>query len=292
MPFPSIRIQNTSRPGPIIRLTWRLVLITAVICLGGYHFGLAQEKAVEKEKTEGTGGGKKEEKNPANHPSGLPIQMEVSRRTLTNFLTDPMAIAPYKNEDGTLRPLRSTFVLKSSGSDFAIIWDELTCRLSGIVDLRPVIPGASGKVEKTEKQNSHQQKESGKDDANDAKEEEEEVPSPYVLKAAGPAPFTPSCRESETSHYFGFRMTDGKPEFLYSHGKLALEECLWLDGSGQTLRQRFRIKNQEGEVKLTFPEDWKKRMETSAGKWKDLVLIIPKEKASEFILTYHLTGQQ
>ncbi len=163
-------------------------------------------------------------------------------------------------------PLRSSFVLESAESPFAVIWDKKACRVIGVVNLRPA---AEAKAES--------EKDSGSP--------EEDA---YVLKAAGPSVFSANSGSSVFPKYFGVRIEGATPVFLFSHGHLAVEEQLWLEEAGTILKQRFRISNQTGNVKLTFPESYRKRITANKGSWTGNVLSVSKEDAADLVLSYQL----
>ena len=263
----------------------RLLVISliALTTVSGTSFVSAQEdektKSEKSEKTESTGDKTDKTKPPVT--SKLPLNLNISRRTLANFITDRVALAPYLTSAKSPRPFRSTFVIDSPKSDFAVIWDHQSCRIVGVVNLKPVPV-----VEEKKADDDEEKKDSDKED-----KKEQKPPSPYVIIASGPQPLAASVSSSVLPKYFGFRVVENRPQFLYSLGKLAIEESLWLDSSGKKLLQRFRISNREEDdsMILSFPEDWKNRIEAKTGKWKDSVLTIGKEDSSEFLLTYRLT---
>jgi len=200
--------------------------------------------------------------------TGPPLVLSVARQYLKNFLTDETALAPFKMEDGTVRDLESVFTIGTVEGPYAVFWDPISCRLLGALDLK-----APAKKAATE--------ESTADDA-------ETDTSPYAMLAAGAVPFAGSIGAYGEPEYFGFRMVNGKPAFLYTQGSLVVEERLWLDNGGDELKQMFTIRDPKSNVSISLPEDWKARAESSVGEWKENVLSVPKEEAAEFIITYQL----
>jgi len=264
----------------VTRVRLFVISLIALTTVSGTSFVSAQEdEKTKSEKTEGTGG--KTDKTKSSVTSKLPLPLNISRRTLANFITDKVALAPYLTSAKSPRPFRSTFVIDSPKSDFAVIWDHQSCRIVGVVNLKPVPV-----VEDKEADDDDEKKDADKKD-----KKEQKPPSPYVIIASGTPPLAASVSSSVLPKYFGFRVVENRPQFLYSLGKLAIEESLWLDSSGKKLLQRFRISNREEDdsMILSFPEDWKNRIEAKTGKWKDSVLTIGKEDSSEFLLTYRLT---
>jgi|APTNR8051073442_1049403.scaffolds.fasta_scaffold12229_2 uncharacterized protein YfiM (DUF2279 family) len=222
---------------------------------------------------------------PAAAGASVPLRLDLSRRDLKNFLTDKDALAPYQRADGSVAELHDVFALGSVNARWAVFWDARSCRLLGILDLEappeapapaPVIPAANAK-----------EKEEDQDDAES--DEKPEPPSPYLFKATGPFPLGKTTGVSGAPRYFGFRLVKDVPEFLYTCGSLAIEERLWLDEGGNSLRQRFSAKDAAKGLQISVPETWKGRVTASAGTWKGAVLTVPKESAAEVILTYPLT---
>lgn len=240
----------------------------------------------KKEKEESPEPVKQEKKVSPPKPT-VPVSLRVSRRTLTNFLTERVALLPYRMEDSSLRPFRGAFVIDSPQSDFAVIWHHESCRVVGVVNLHPVPVIPKSKSADVEK---------GSPNPNPPSEKEAdklEPPSPYVIKASGHFPLALVFGGAVEPRYFGFRMIGDRPEFLYNMGNITVEECIWLDASGKKMLQRFRLGNRDdSDLKLSFPESWKERIEASKGEWKDSVLTIPETDAAEFVLTYRLTEKE
>lgn len=197
---------------------------------------------------------------------GIPVKLDLSRRDLKNFLTDTTALAPYRNADGGVQDLRDAFTFGAVDLPYAVFWDPHACRLVGILDIEAAKAGQPAPA--------------GADRV-------EPATQPYLLKAAGAFPLAKTPGASEGPRYFGFRLVNGAPEFLYRCGSLAIEERLWLDDGGRTLRQRFFAKEATGGLQISIPDDWKGRVEASAGTWKGSVLSLPKG-SSEVVLSYAL----
>jgi len=199
----------------------------------------------------------------------VPLVLDISRRSLKNFLQDPTALERYKQPDGSIKDLEDAFTIGAVRGRYALIWDATACRLVGVVDVKPA------------EEDSHQ----------DSAESGQKPSTPYVLLAEGYAPLTGSLGTFGNPIYFGFRLIDGLPEFLYNHGGLQVEERLWLEGDGSILKQRFAIRNPENAFLIQFPASWKERItETSAGQWNGQTLSVPLEGAEELIITYQLAG--
>jgi len=209
-------------------------------------------------------------------PVSIPLKLDISRRNLKNFLTDEAASAPYRSPDGTTRELSGVFMIGSSSAPYAVFWDSLSCRLLGVLDItlpaevEPSPPSPPAEGDETVKS----------------------VASPYVLKASGPAQFSGPTGNPATPVYFGFRLIEGKPEFLYTSGPLAVEERIWLEDGGASLKQRFSVRDAAKGYRILLPAEWKERVAVSAGTWKNEVLVVPAESAGEVILTYRLTDRE
>ncbi len=197
-----------------------------------------------------------------------PLVLNVARQRLKNFLTDETVLAPYKAADGSYRDLISTFTIGTPSGHFAVFWDSETCRLLGALDLesppKSVVSGDSSEGE------------------------DNPASSPYPLLAEGPHPFNRTGGFYGEPAFFGFRMSNGVPTYLYTCGNLVIEERIWLADGGDTLKQMFTIRDPKSPVSYSVPEAWKERVGASVGEWKDNVLTIPKDEASEFLISYRL----
>ena len=193
--------------------------------------------------------------------------LQITRRTVENFLTDPLALVPFGGGGGEEpMPLVSTFVIAAEDTPYSIIWDPTACRLLGVYSAPDPEAAATGA----------------------------EPSSPYLFLAEGPTPFSTTSGVFGNPSYFGFRVVDGYPEFLYHHGRLLIEERLWLDTSRNELMQQFTVKNASDSISLKFPEGWKERITSSSGEWeKGTLLEVPAGKDGEertsFVLSYALT---
>lgn len=190
------------------------------------------------------------------------MPLDVSRTRLKNFLRDETALTPYLDTDGSPQDLKAVFIAGSSEARHALIWDSITCRLLGVLR----IP---------------RQKDSGTA-ASGA--------SPYLLLAEGVHPLKNTQGTFDDPSYFGFRLVSGVPEFLYTYGTLVVEERIWLEESGNVLKQRFSFRNPQNEIKIAFPEAWKAKTSVTAGEWKEEILTVPADKAHDIVITYRLTG--
>lgn len=200
-----------------------------------------------------------------------PLILDISRRSLKNFVTDAVAATPYQGADGSAQDLEGAFMVGSVEGRYALIWDTLACRLLGVLDMQaPPAPET--------------------DDTPRAPGSEiaPERPSPYVLLAEGGHPLTGSPGSFGSPQYFGFRLIDGLPEFLYMHGSLMIEERLWLEDGGNVLKQRFSARESGSRLAIKLPEVWKSRAEANVGTWNGVVLSVPEGESSEVVITYQL----
>jgi len=213
----------------------------------------------------------------ATSPASLPVKLDISRRSLNNFLTDDEALAPYRSIDGKIRELTGVFMLGSESAPFAVFWDSHSCRLLGVLDItRPAESEPSSPAP----------------GSNNGEGATKTPSSPYVLKASGPSPLSGASGSPANPVYFGFRLVDGKPEFLYTSGPLEVEERIWLEEGGNFLKQRFSVRNAAKGFRILLPSDWKERVTVSSGTWKNETLTVPAESAGELILTYRLTDPE
>lgn len=193
--------------------------------------------------------------------TSIPVKLLISRRTLKNFLTDPEALALYPRPGGPPTELPGVFAIGSAEAGRAILWDPATCRLLGVLLLPQAGAAPGGEPQ-------------------------------YALRASGPLPLAKTAGAGGAPVYFGMRLVNGAPEFLYKLGSLSIEERIWLEDGGDVLKQRFSVSPAPRGIQLSVASEWKERLSASAGTWKDRVLTVPRESAGELILTYRLvTGE-
>lgn len=191
---------------------------------------------------------------------GVYVKLDVSRRFLKNFLTDETALLPHKKPDGSVGDLPSVFMIGSTKANHALFWDPVSCRLIGILDV------TRGET----------------DDEGGSSDD-----SSYVFKASGLHPLSSSQGASGTPDYFGFRLVEGKPEFLYTFGGLVVAERIWLADGGRQLHQRLTIREPGAALSITIPEDWKQRVSSEGGSWKENKLSVEKKASVDGIVLIH-----
>ena len=202
-------------------------------------------------------------------PSSLsvPLLLDISRRSLKNFLEDGPALEAYRRPDETIDDLEDAFTIGALRGGYTLIWDATACRLVGVVDLKLSEPNDEASPRSIPNQPK----------------------SPYLLLAEGYHPLTGSLGAFGKPLYFGFRIVDGIPEFLYNHGALQVEERLWLEGDGYILKHRFTVKDPKNAILLRFPESWKALItDASAGTWNGQTLSVSVEDTAKVVLTYDL----
>lgn len=195
-------------------------------------------------------------------PVGLPVKLDISRQFLKNFLTDEAALEPYRSAVGTVRDFDGAFTIGSPVVRFVPIWDSFACRLVGILDLTPP---------------------SGPSDS---------APAAYLLLAEGRGPTFSINGANGSPVYFGFRLEQGRPEFLYTHGAHAISEMIWLEEDGAIMKQRFAFRKPVKTLTLTFPESWVTRMTPSHGEWKSGSLTVSGDAVTEVTLLYRLSNPE
>ncbi|MCG8598801.1 MAG: hypothetical protein MI807_01550 [Verrucomicrobiales bacterium] len=202
------------------------------------------------------------------------VKLDISRRQLRTFLTDKEALEAYGTEDEQQAVLHGAFMIGSPGARYVAIWDPTAARLVGVLDLQA--PRETPEIAETEEE------EGGKT----------APPTPYVLIARGLPPFQKSSGAFGMPEYFGFRVVDGRPEFLYTHGSLRSEESIWLEDEGNTLKQKFSIRDAKSDIKIAVPSEWKDRITPSVGDWEDSTLKVSKEDTEEIELAFVLTAAE
>jgi hypothetical protein len=109
-----------------------------------------------------------------------------------------------------------------------------------------------------------------------------------IQVAEGPPPLSATSGVYGAPQYFGYRLVNGAPEFLYRLGKLAVEERLEPSADGSRLTQRWKVYQAEFDVMLAVPERWKDLVEANSGEWKGGFFKVPKAKAADLALTWKL----
>ena len=228
--------------------------------------------------------------------SGIPLRIDIARRDLRNFLEEEKALAPYRIADDTVADLRDAFTIVSVDAPHALFWDARSCRLLGILDLDAASKQAeaaspSGAApQAADAVGQSEDKDDGAGENEDA--EPSPPPSPYLFKAAGRHPLAESPGATGEPEYFGFRLVEGRPEFLYRSGRLAVEERIWLEDGGRILRQRFALVGAPSEIHIAVPKELREVAEASVGEWKDDTLVVPNDKAEEILLSYSLFPEE
>ncbi len=182
-------------------------------------------------------------------PVGLPVKLDISRRPLKNFLTDETALRPYASGSDSPADFSGAFSLGSPKARYVPIWDPLACRLIAVLYLKTPT-------------------------------------TPYRLLAEGSNPTTKAAGSEGAPAYFGMRLDQGRPEFLYTHGSLTVAEMVWLENDGELMKQRFSFRKVSKDIQLVFPENWLTLMTPSVGSFSENVLTVPKEDASEITILY------
>lgn len=210
---------------------------------------------------------------------GSAVKLDISRRNLKNFLTDEAALQAYRPASGELGELLDVFTFGSVDLPYAIFWDPQACRLIGVlhIDRAKEMPQPAGEKSSAEGRSAEPSPPGNLD--------------PYLFKAQGPFPLSKTRGIAGPVRYFGFRLVDGAPEFLYTCGSYPIEERLWLDEGGRVLRQRFFVKDPPATgLQIAVPDAWTGRVQASIGTWKGSLLVLPKD-SSEVVLSYPLAPQ-
>jgi hypothetical protein len=176
----------------------------------------------------------------------------VRRATIPNFLTDPIIFGNISKTDDVTTTLPSTFILTSPVTGQAVYWSPVICRLAAI---------KNGK----------------------------KTPKFREIVAAGPHPLAISLGAIGKPKFFGFRLVDGRPEFLYTYGQLSIEESFAFSPDGRELKQSFKIVSNAIDGAYSLPENWRAFVTANNGRWGNNVLMLKKEELKEgFTITFHL----
>ena len=203
-------------------------------------------------------GDKPEEKSP---PA---TRVEVFQGTLPSPIKDERC-AVYRNAihggDKTLKgALPGAIAVHFPDKELSFCWDPVECRLlyvwkGGFLQHQPDLAGIAGKL---------------------------------VYVAEGPAPLAASVGAFDAPDFFGYRLVNGVPEFLYTQGLLSVAERFELAADGQSFTQFFSVQNTPFEVNLAIPERWKESVSSSIGTWTKGFVTIPLKSIKDFRLTFQL----
>jgi len=244
---------------PLPRVPSLAGLVASVALLACPPEGAAQEESGEPGDPDRT----------AADPAGPPL---VTRYTLENFLVDEIALTPFLRDGSAPAPLESTYTIDSPDGTWRAIWDPTACRLAGVLRLTP--------PEETEEPSAQSDQPTAETGESTGDPPPNVPPAPFVLLAMGTPPLTATPAATGASSFFGFRLVEGLPEFLYTQGSVAVEERLWFDTSGR-LQQRWRLRNIGGDVSLQFPPHWRARSQAERGEWKQATLTLTGGEGSE-----------
>jgi hypothetical protein len=225
---------------------------------------------------------------------GIVPKLKIARKEFVSFLSDEALNAAHGgSEEGEEVRLEGVFTVGADSSRYAFFWDPVTCRLLGALDLES--PKVEPKPEEGSDETPDEAEEADKEDSDEESESESaknSPPSPFFLIASGPSLLSSTAGGSGDSSFFGLRLVEGKPEFLYQQGSLLIEERLWLENGGDSLQQHFAFREMDTPLVVKVPEEWRERVTADRGEWKDLTLTVPREEANELRLTYRLKDEE
>lgn len=202
-------------------------------------------------------GEKREEESPASSDAGE-SRVEIQQITLPNPVGDPVTLLNRAQLAGAanlpMRILPAMIRVQHKEEGFGYAWDPVECRL--LFAWR------------------------GEDPRN------------LVFVAEGPGPLASTIGVWGPPDYFGYRMVDGVPEFLYRLGKIAIEERLQPSQDGTELVQHWKIYQAEFGVMFSLPQRCRPLVKASAGNWSNGSLLdLTQGEAREFTLTWTWPGK-
>lgn len=187
---------------------------------------------------------------------GVTEEMIVKRVTVPNFLTDPVVFGNIRKVDDVSDSLPSTFVLTHPITGQAVYWSPVICRMIAI---------KNGSRTSTY----------------------------HEMIAEGPHPLAFSLGAIGKPKYFGFRMVNGLPEFLYTYGQLSVEEKYRFSPDGRQLMQSFKVASSAIDGAYSLPENLRAIATANNGNWSNNVLMLKREELNAgFTVTFHLDPAQ
>ena len=123
------------------------------------------------------------------------------------------------------------------GNDLAIAWDTRECRW--------LYAWQGGFIQRVEQAND--------EDHTADFHRSTEITGELVHLNSGPAPLSVSMGAAGGARYFGHRMVDGVPEFLYTVGKLKVSEQIYPSEDGSGIVQKFSVERHPVDLILAAP---------------------------------------
>ncbi len=179
----------------------------------------------------------------------------IQRNTIPNFLKDPIVTGNVSKLDDVSATLPSTFILTSPVTGQSIYWSPPLCRVLAV---------KKGKL-----------------------------PSFRELIAEGPHPLSISLGAIGRPKFFGFRLIEGNPEFLYTYGQLSVEERFAISTDGRSIYQSFKVTTNALDGSFSLSPTWREVVTSDNGRWSNNVLALSREELlAGFTITYHLDPSQ
>jgi hypothetical protein len=192
---------------------------------------------------------------PGHAQDQAPRPLLIQRNTVPNFLTDPIVTGNASKLDDVSATLPSTFIMTSPVTGQSIYWSPPLCRVLAI---------KKGKLA-----------------------------SFRELIAEGPHPISLCLGAIGRPRYFGFRLVEGTPEFLYTYGQLSVEERFAISDDGRSVLQTFKITSNAMDGAFGLSPAWREVATADTGKWNNNVLLLSREELKKgFTITYHLDPSQ
>lgn len=109
--------------------------------------------------------------------------------------------------------------------------------------------------------------------------------------AEGPSPFATTLGAWGPPNYFGYRMVEGHPEFLYFFGRLGIEEKVLPAPDGDGFLQEWSVSQAEFGLQISVPERWKDSVKSDTGSWSGTVLSLPTAETVRSKLTWKFPSE-
>ena len=170
------------------------------------------------------------------------------------------------------------------GNDLAIAWDTRECRW--------LYAWRGGFIEPIETESEEEG------------ESSTEIVGNLLHLSTGPAPLSVTMGAAGGARYFGHRMVDGIPEFLYTVGKLKVSERIFPSEDGSRIVQKFSVERQPVDLILAAPlsaevtsdkekagsrtEDSEAALTVTNGTHKGDYIYVDSKKAGDFTLSHRI----
>jgi hypothetical protein len=176
----------------------------------------------------------------------------------------------------------SSAIVVGFGNELAIAWDTSECRW--------LYAWRGGFIERIESE-----VDSDSESTSDF-ETTTDIVGELIYLSTGPSPLSLAMGAAGGPHYFGHRMVEGVPEFLYTIGKLKVSERIFPSDDGTSIIQKFSVERHPVDLILAAPLSVGQKSDNDAaitvtnGTLKGDLIYVDEKKAGDFTLSHRIGG--